>query len=209
MPFVVAAVMATVFCLPASAQTIIDDWNNVKADPAPALKPVAVDPKTTALLVMDLVKQSCNDKRPRCLATIPKVEALIAAAQAHGMTVIWTLYPGRKPEDFLADVAPPAGTPFVVTTADKFVRTDLEKMLRDKGVTTVMTVGTAAEAAVLFTASQARSWASRSSCRSTAWRRAASTASRSPPGLSPRPDHRAECHAHQDGHDHLSVRQAY
>jgi len=152
---VAAAVMATVFCLPASAQTIIDDWNNVKADPAPTLKPGAVDPKTTALLVMDLLKQSCNDNRPRCLASIPKVKALIAAAQAKGVTVIWTLFPGPKPEDFLADVAPPAGTRFVVAPADKFVGTDLEKMLRDKGLTTVMMVGTVAEGAVLYTASQA------------------------------------------------------
>ena len=71
------------------------------------------------------------------------------------MTVIWTMYPGRKPEDLVADVAPPAGTSFVVAWADKFVGTDLEKMLRDKGLTTVMTVGEAAEAAVLFTASHA------------------------------------------------------
>lgn len=151
----IAAVMATFFSLPASAQTIIDDWNNVKPDPAPALKPAAIDPKTTALLVMDLLKQSCNDNRPRCLASIPKVKALIAAAQAHGVTIIWTMYPGPKPEDFLADVAPPAGTNFVVAKADKFVGSDLEKMLKDKGLTTVITVGTVAEGAVLYTASQA------------------------------------------------------
>lgn len=151
-----AAVMAAFFCLPASAQNIIDDWNNVKADAAPTLKPVTVDPKTTVLMVMDLVKQSCNDSRsPRCLASIPKVKALIAAAQAKGVTVIWTFYPGRKPEDFIADVAPPAGTSFVIAYADKFVGTDLEKTLKDKGLTTVITVGTFAEGAVLFTASQA------------------------------------------------------
>lgn len=149
------AVMATFFCLPASAQNIIDDWNNVKTDPAPALKPAALDPKTTALLVMDLLKQNCNDTHPRCLASVPKVKALIAAAEAKGVTVIWTMFPGPKPEDFLADVAPPAGTSFVVGKADKFVGTDLEKTLRDKGVTTVIAVGAAAEGAVLYTASQA------------------------------------------------------
>jgi len=41
------------------------------------------------------------------------------------------------------------------TVADKFVRTDLEKMLKDKGITTVITVGTAAHGAVLYTASDA------------------------------------------------------
>ena len=151
----VAAVLAIGFGAPASADNIIDEWNNVKPDAAPALKPASVDPKTTALLVMDLLKQNCNDNRPRCLASIPKVKALIATAQAKGVTIIWTLFPGPKGEDFLPDVAPPAGTSFVVAPADKFTRTDLEKMLKDKGIVTVITVGATAEGAVLYTASDA------------------------------------------------------
>jgi nicotinamidase-related amidase len=152
----VAGILAAFFCLPASAQTIIDEWNSVKVEPAPTLKPADLDAKTTALLVMDLVKQGCNETaRPRCVASIPKIKALIAAAKAKGVTVIWTLRPGTKPEDFLPDVAPPAGTRFLNTQADKFLGTDLEKMLKDKGVTTVIPVGTAAFAAVLFTAGEA------------------------------------------------------
>jgi nicotinamidase-related amidase len=38
---------------------------------------------------------------------------------------------------------------------DKFVNTDLEKILKDKGVATVIVVGTAAHGAVLYTASGA------------------------------------------------------
>lgn len=34
----------------ARAETIIDEWATVKAPPAPALKPVMVDRKTTAVL---------------------------------------------------------------------------------------------------------------------------------------------------------------
>ncbi len=152
---IVAGFTAAMSCLPASAQTIIDDWAKAEAGPAPMLKPASVDPKTTALLVMDLVKQSCNDKRPRCYASIPKIKALIAAAEAKGVTVIWTLYPGRTPEDYLPEVAPKAGTHFVVAPADKFVRTDLQDVLKHKKIETVITVGTVAEGAVLYTASQA------------------------------------------------------
>ena len=66
-----AAVLA--YAAPAPAQTIIDEWSSIKAPPAPDLKAVTVDPKTTALLVMDLIKQACNEKnRPRCIASIPK-----------------------------------------------------------------------------------------------------------------------------------------
>lgn len=153
-----AALAATVLGFQgiAAAQTIIDQWPSVTAPPAPALKPANLDTKTTALLVMDFVKQSCNQQgRPSCVASIPKVKAMIAAAKAKGVTVIWTIPPGPKPEDFLPDVAPPAGTKFVVAPVDKFYNTDLEKQLKEKGVTTVVLTGTSAYGAVMFTAAAA------------------------------------------------------
>ena len=150
-----ALMMAALFSSPVAAQTVIEEWGSVKADAAPPLKPAAVEAKTTALIVMDLLRQSCNEKRPRCPASLAKIKALIAAAKAKGVSVIWTRFPGTKAEDFLPEVAPPAGTPFVVALADKFVHTDLEKMLKDKGITTIITVGTVAEGAVLLTASDA------------------------------------------------------
>ena len=55
---------------PASAQTIVDEWATVQAPKPPELKPVTLDPKTTALLVLDFVKQTCNaERRPRCLTS--------------------------------------------------------------------------------------------------------------------------------------------
>ena len=38
---------------------------------------------------------------------------------------------------------------------DKFFKTDLDKILTDKGIKTIITVGTAANGAVLFTANSA------------------------------------------------------
>ena len=140
----------------ASAQTIIDQWSSVTAPPAPALKPANLNPKTTALLVMDFVKQTCNEKaRPTCVASLPKIKAMIAAAKAKGVTVVWTSIAGPKREDYQPDVAPPADTPLLIGQIDKFVGTDLEKQLKDKGITTVVLTGTSAHGAVLFTASGA------------------------------------------------------
>jgi nicotinamidase-related amidase len=141
----------------ASAQTnVIDDWSKITPPPAPALKPVSLDPKTTALMVMDFVKQTCNEKaRPSCVASIPKVKAMIDAALAKGATVIWTSIKGAKLEDYIADVAPRGGNTPLIGAADKFAGTDLEKMLKDKGITTVVTTGTSSYGAVLFTASGA------------------------------------------------------
>jgi nicotinamidase-related amidase len=145
---------------PAGAQTIIDEWANVKAPPPPALKAVTPDPKTTALLVMDLVKQTCNDeRRPRCVASVPKIAKLVAEARAKGAMVIYTTVPPVPVADTLPALAPKSDEPVVVAWVDKFMLgnqdTGLEKMLKDRGITTLITVGTAAHGAVLYTSSTA------------------------------------------------------
>ena len=69
-----AAALAAFFAhtVSASAETIIDEWANVKAPPAPALQSVTADPKTTAVIVIDMIKQTCNEqRRPRCIASVP------------------------------------------------------------------------------------------------------------------------------------------
>ena len=53
----VAAALVTALALPTHAANIVDEWASVKAPAAPALKPVTVDPKTTALLMLDFMKR--------------------------------------------------------------------------------------------------------------------------------------------------------
>lgn len=137
-------------------KTIIDEWGTVQAPKPPELKPVTIDPKTTALLVLDFVKQTCNnERRPRCVTSVPKVQPLLNLARSKGVTVVYSITTSATPADTLKDVAPVEGEPIVKASADKFFRTDLEKILNDKGIKTVVVVGTAAEGAVLNTASQA------------------------------------------------------
>jgi nicotinamidase-related amidase len=142
---------------PAHAATIIDEWATVKAEAAPALKPVTVDPKTTAVLVMDLVKGSCNTtRRPRCVASIPAIAKFLGEARAKGVTIINTVAGSGGVADILPEVAPKPGEAILTkTVANKFVRTDLAKMLKDKGITTVIPIGTAAHGAVLYTGTEA------------------------------------------------------
>ena len=150
------AAAATLAVAPVAAQTIVDEWASVKA-PAPIeLKAVKVDPKTTAFLVLDLVKQTCNaERRPRCLASLPKVEKFLAAAREHKMPVIYSLVNGATTADVATSVAPKEGEPNVTAQANKFIKTDLDKILKEKGVQTVIVVGTTAEGAVLYTGSEA------------------------------------------------------
>ncbi|HMF22438.1 MAG TPA: isochorismatase family cysteine hydrolase [Pseudolabrys sp.] len=167
LPIATLAVALGCYIAPASGQTIIDEWASIKTPPAPALKPVTVDPKTTALLVMDLIKLTCNEQvRPRCVASIPKIAKLLAEAREKGVMIIYTIIPSPAPNvpapvigDTLPAVAPKGNEPVVIAFVDKFILRDkdtgLEKMLRDKGITTVITVGTATHGAVLYTASAA------------------------------------------------------
>ena len=150
------AVASAAIAAPVQAQTIVDEWASVKA-PAPVeLKAVKVDPKTTAYLVLDLVKQTCNaTQRPRCLESLPKAGKFLADARAHNMPVVYSLIMGSTTADIAAAVAPKGDEPVVTARANKFVGTDLDKILKDKGITTVIVVGTTAEGAVLYTGSMA------------------------------------------------------
>jgi nicotinamidase-related amidase len=141
----------------AGAGTIIEEWANVKPDPAPELKPVTIDAKTTALLVMDLSKAICNsNQRPRCIATIPQIAKLMSEARAKGLTVISTVNGNNPPADILPEVAPKPDEKILTgTNSNKFMNTDLEKMLKDKGITTIIAVGSATQGAVLYTVSDA------------------------------------------------------
>ncbi|HEX5640119.1 MAG TPA: cysteine hydrolase [Burkholderiaceae bacterium] len=133
-----------------SAQTIVDEWSSVKAPPAPVLKDVTVDPKTTALLMLDFVPPTCGT-RPRCLASLPALKKLLEDARSKGMLVVHSVTATTKAEDILKDVAPRAGEPIVASSIDKFRNTELEKILKDRGIQTVIVTGTAAHGAVLNT----------------------------------------------------------
>ncbi len=140
---------------PARAADIISEWSSVKAPPPPALKAVTVDPKTTALILMDfLPKFYCAD-RPRCVAALPALKKLLAAARAGDATVIYSIAGNFTAADVLKEVAPAGNEPVVKAHADKFLDTDLDKILKDKGIKTVIVTGTAGNGAVLYTGSEA------------------------------------------------------
>jgi nicotinamidase-related amidase len=149
-----AAIAVAALTWPAQAGDIIQEWANVKAPPAPEIKSVTVDPKTTALLLLDLINPNCTH-RPRCMASMPAMKKLLAAARAHGVMVVYSVAGKATAADILPDIAPAAGDPVVHSGVDKFYKTDLEKILKDKGIQTVIVNGTAAYGAALYTASAA------------------------------------------------------
>jgi nicotinamidase-related amidase len=142
---------------PAHADDIVAEWAGVPAPKAPELKPATVDAKSTALLLLDFIPQNpyCGPDRPRCGATLPAMKKLLTKARASGATVVYSVAGKFEAADVAQDLAPAANDPVVKSRADKFVNTDLEKILKDRGIQTVIVTGTAANGAVLYTASGA------------------------------------------------------
>lgn len=140
-----------------AVRTIVDEWATVVPPPPPALRPVTVDPRTTALLVLDILASGCNlQRRPRCVSSVPRLVTLINRATARGMLVVYShTLPPTTVNDILPLVRPIGGEPVVASNADKFLGTSLEQILRDRGIRTVIVTGTSAHGSVLYTASAA------------------------------------------------------
>jgi nicotinamidase-related amidase len=112
---------------------------------------VTLKPATTALLVFDVVDPICK-AQPKCMGgMVPAIASLLARARKTGMFV---LYSTRGPtiSKWLPEVAPAAGDPVVESFGqDRFYNTDLDKMLKAKGITTVILTGWKVSGSVLYT----------------------------------------------------------
>src|ERR1700733_755784 len=81
--------------VPAHAADVISEWSAIQMPPAPTLKAVTIDPKTTALFLFDFMTENCG-QRPRCVEAVPTLKALHDQARAAGMLVAYTLPGGGK-----------------------------------------------------------------------------------------------------------------
>lgn len=106
----------------AQSKTIIDEWASVQPPKPPELKAAKIDdPKTTAYLVLDIIKQACNNvQRPRCIASVPKIQGLLKQARAKGLAIVYSNFPPATAADIIQDVAPSEGEPIITARAEKF-----------------------------------------------------------------------------------------
>ena len=140
---------------PSVAADIVAEWATVKAPPVPELKPVTLDGKTTALLILDMMKTNCP-KRPRCSATVPNVKKLHDAARAAGAMVFYSLVGGDNPTP--ADIVDPGIAPrdgewVFQRGPDKYLGSGLDERLKARGIKTVIVCGTSAQGVVIGTGS--------------------------------------------------------
>ncbi len=140
--------------IPARATDVIAEWSTIQIPPPPALKPVTVEPKSTALFLLDLMTENCG-QRPRCVAAIPTIKALHDKARNASMLVEYTLPGGGKIID--ESIAPREGE--VVDQRpggpDKFLGDDLDQRLKVHGIKTIILCGTSAQGVCLGTGAAA------------------------------------------------------
>jgi nicotinamidase-related amidase len=119
---------------------------------------VTLSAATTALIVMDVVPPICGPQAT-CIAMLPRVAALTAAARKAGVFVVYSAaapngltVPVTAPV-FLPSVQPQTGDPIVLGAGqDRFYSTALDGMLRAHGITTVILAGWRENGSVLYTA---------------------------------------------------------
>jgi nicotinamidase-related amidase len=113
--------------------------------------PVVLDPATTALLIFDIVDPICTRQSNCKTKMVPAIAALLARARKAGVTVA---YGTRAPTmaNWLPEVLPAAGDIKIESQAqDRFYKTDLDNMLKAKGITTLILTGWKVSGSVTYT----------------------------------------------------------
>jgi nicotinamidase-related amidase len=141
-----------------SIADVVSDWKTAVPPPPPELKEVTVDPSSTALLFLDIMKGNCS-ARPRCVAAVPNMIRLHDEARAKNMVVWYSLVGsnGKATPDDIMDQAlkPRTGEWYRQGGPDKFMGSTLEPALRQAGIKTVIICGNSFQGATVGTASGA------------------------------------------------------
>jgi len=124
----------------------------------PEPKPVTLDVKTTAILVLDL-NARCDDPKQVCSKLTPRLGEFLEKARAANATIIYSVSASAKGTP-LGEVAKPLkrreGETVVYPDAfDKFIGGELRSLLQSKGIKTLVITGASTNAAVLYTATTA------------------------------------------------------
>jgi len=124
----------------------------------PEAKPLTLDIKTTAILVLDM-NARCDDPKQVCSKIAEPLGVFLDKARAAGVPIIYTVSATVKGKP-LGELAMPLkkkeGETVIYPDAfDKFVGGELQAWLKDKGAKTLVITGSSTNAAVLYTATSA------------------------------------------------------
>jgi len=124
----------------------------------PEPKPITLDAKSTAVLVLDLSSRS-HDPKQVCSKLMPAVGEFLDKARAVGVPIIYSVSASAKGTP-LGEVATPLkrkeNEPVIYPDAfDKFVGGELQAFLKEKGAKTLVVTGSSTNGGVLYTVTTA------------------------------------------------------
>lgn len=124
----------------------------------PKATPLTLDPRTTALLILDLSNR-CKDPAQVCNLLVPRVNVFLEKARAAKVFTVYTVSAGDKDQphgwvwdDFHARPDEPVLAP---DAYDKFHGGELDSLLKKRGIKTVIITGASSNNCILFTATGA------------------------------------------------------
>lgn len=124
----------------------------------PEPKPITLDAKTAAVLVLDL-NARCHDPKQICSKLVSPLGEFLEKARAAGVPIIYSVSASAKGKP-LGEVATPLkrreSEPVIYPDGfDKFLGGELEAWLKEKGAKTLIVTGASTNSAVLYTATTA------------------------------------------------------
>ena len=124
----------------------------------PEPKPVTLDSKTAAVLVLDLSTR-CHDPKQVCSKLMPAVGEFLEKARAAAAPIIYSVSASAKGTP-LGEVASPLkrkeSEPVIYPDGfDKFIGGELQAFLKEKGAKTLVVTGSSTNGGVLYTATTA------------------------------------------------------
>jgi nicotinamidase-related amidase len=124
----------------------------------PEAKPLTLDVKSTAVLVLDL-NARCEDAKQVCSKLMAPVGEFLEKARNAGVPIIYSVSAAAKGTPLGAVAAPlkrkESETVIYPDAFDKFFGGELETWIKEKGAKTLVITGSASNAAVLYTATTA------------------------------------------------------
>jgi nicotinamidase-related amidase len=113
--------------------------------------PVVLDPRTTALLIFDVIEHICARQPATRERMVPAIAALLARARKAGVTVAYGTRAANM-STWLPEVSPAPGDIRIENQAqDRFYNTDLDKALKAKGIATLVLTGWKVSGSVTYT----------------------------------------------------------
>jgi nicotinamidase-related amidase len=124
----------------------------------PEAKPLTLDSKSTAILVLDL-NARCDDPKQVCSKITPPLGEFLEKGRAAGVPIIYTVSLAAKGKP-LGELAVPLkrkeSEPVIYPDAfDKFMGGELQNWLKERGAKTLIITGSSTNSAVLYTATTA------------------------------------------------------